>query len=107
MSKTDKTNPAWVRAYRKEREVLLMEWHTKSCVQGGKCTLPREAPKHHASTYTRGVQCYWYAYVGLGRKGKYVSLCGCSLCTDHPFRRQERRKVRRMKRQMIEREMDG
>lgn len=87
MSKTWKTRPLWVRlADKQDTKAHPMEHHDHT--NGHVCDLP-ESPLAFGD---RTTQCYWsYKYTGTG-------LCGCPMCTDHYWHKQENRSARRKNR---------
>jgi hypothetical protein len=84
MSRTYKTRPYWVRL--KDRHATAVAVHDH---RFGPCDLVDLACVTDDSTGSS--RCYWTA-------NPYVITCGCPMCTEAPWRREERRRARHMAR---------
>lgn len=110
MSRTDKEKPAWTRVA--DNDVTLWAHHTRECLNGGKCTLPRGKPEvKRRQGWKAWTKCYWVPLEQIGKRSKrrgtnLKSFCGCPMCTGRFFRQEENRKIRRSKRQQITEQLD-
>lgn len=85
MSKTDKTNPFWVKL--RHRDLRAVERHNHST---GPCDLPAEIG---GDWWDAGRRCqYEYRYTGIGD-------CGCWMCRSRDWPRTETQRRRRERRQ--------
>lgn len=86
MSKTYKTDPYWVYPLREDKHkgmhVEEMHDHSK-----GPCDLPAEIPKDGSAWLD--TQCWYRMDYG------YTNMCGCRMCTQYHWRKEEREKSRR------------
>jgi hypothetical protein len=91
MSKTDKTQPWWVRIIQHKPK----ESHDH---RNGVCDLPKEPTRPEHVRWKAG-SCYWNYSTEMLYGGD--SGCGCQMCTNQFGRKLDNRKKRRSKRKEI------
>ena len=103
MSRTYKTDPVIVQGIK--GRLVLEEWHTGECETGqDRCDLPPR-PKKYDTNHRSKTNCTWTAW-GVAPNGRYIQVCGCSLCTEKFYRREDRRRSRHQAKRAIQEQID-
>lgn len=92
MSKTDKTDPPWVKALSGNEGVTYYARHNHS---RGPCDLPKD--RKTITDRWGETRCSWE----INWHREYLSACGCRMCTGYEERKIERRRSRKNARRVL------